>query len=65
MERVSDSDLATNCGMYERQASTPTKVTMEESACNSPTLLAVASANRKSLQRQSTKRSLRQRLKMR
>ena len=47
MERVSDSDLATNCGMYERQASTPTKVTIKESACNPLTRLAVASANRK------------------
>ena len=37
MERVSDSDLATNCGTYERQASKPTKVTMKERACNSPT----------------------------
>ena len=38
MERVSDSDLATNCGMEERQASPATKVTMEERACSSPTL---------------------------
>ena len=48
MERVSVSDLATNCGTYERQASPLTKVTTEERACNSPTLLAVAKAKRKS-----------------
>ena len=44
MERVRDSDLATNCGIYERQALPPTKVTTEERACNSPNLLAVAKA---------------------
>ena len=48
MERVSDSDLATNCGTYERQASPPTKVTTEERACSSPTLLVVARAKRSS-----------------
>ena len=46
MERVSDSDLATNCGMEERQASPATKATMEDRACSSPTLLAVARANK-------------------
>ena len=49
MERVSDSDLATNCGTYERQASKPTKETTKERACNSPTRLAVARASRKSV----------------
>ena len=48
MERVSDSDLATNCGTYERQASPPTELTTEERVCNSPTLLAVAKAKRNS-----------------
>ena len=48
MERESDSDLATNCGTYERQASPPTKVTIEERACNSPTRLVVAKAKRNS-----------------
>ena len=46
MERVSDSDLATNCGMEDRQATPATKVTMEDRACSSPTLLAVARANK-------------------
>ena len=46
MERVSDSDLATNCGMEDRQATPTTKVTMEDRACSSPTLLAVAIANK-------------------
>ena len=46
MERVSDSDLATNCGMEERQASPPTEVTTNERACSSSTRLAVARANR-------------------
>ena len=46
MERVSDSDLATNCGMEDRQATPATKVTMEDRACSSPTLLAVAIANK-------------------
>ena len=49
MERVSDSDLATNCGVKERQASKPTKVTTDKGACNSPTRLAVARASRKSV----------------
>ena len=46
MERVSDSDLATNCGMEDRQATPATKVTLEDRACSSPTLLAVARANK-------------------
>ena len=46
MERVSDSDLATNCGMEDRQATPATKVTMEDRACSSPTLMAVAIANK-------------------
>ena len=46
MERGSDSDLATNCGRYERQASPATKVTMEDRACSSPTHLAMARANK-------------------
>ena len=64
MERVSDSDLATNCGMEDRQATPATKVTMEDRACSSPTLLAVARANKKQgRQRESAEGSLRQRLK--
>ena len=46
MERVSESELATNCGMEDRQATPATKVTMEDRACSSPTLLAVAIANK-------------------
>ena len=46
MERVSDSDLVTNCRMEDRQATPATKVTMEDRACSSPTLLAVARANK-------------------
>ena len=46
MELVSDSDLVTNCGMEDRQATPATKVTMEDRACSSPTLLAVARANK-------------------
>ena len=46
MEQVSDSNLATNCGMEDRQATPATKVTMEDRACSSPTLLAVAIANK-------------------
>ena len=46
MERVSDSDMATNCGMEDRQATPATKVTMEDRASSSPTLLAVARANK-------------------
>ena len=45
MARVSDSDQVTNCGMEDRQATPATKVTMEDRACSSPTLLAVARAN--------------------
>ena len=45
-ERVSDSDLATNCGMEDRQATPATKVKMEERACSSPTLSAVGIANK-------------------
>ena len=64
MEWVSDSDLATNCGMEERHSSPATKVTMEERACSSPTHFGSGKSQQKQCrQRESAEGSLRQRLK--
>ena len=64
MERVNDSDLATNCGMEERQSSPATKVTMEERACSSPTHFGSGKSQQKQCrQRESVEVSPRQRLK--